>query len=152
MTDPIAFTSATPRLGLPMLFAGQTQKEFHVNQAHALMDMLVHPCVEGEASSPPAEPLDGECWLVGGGAQRDWSGHDGELAGFQAGTWVFAAPQPGMRAFDKATGGTVFFSDGWTRSEPVDAPGDESGIEPETRAVLVAIIQSLSAAGIIRRQ
>lgn len=152
MTEPIAFTSVSPRLGLPLLFAGQTQKEFYVNQAHALIDMLLHPSVKGESSTPPADPEDGECWLVAPDAQEAWAGHDGELASFQAGIWMFAAPRPGLRVFDQASGGTVFFSDSWKRIEPISIPGEESSIDEETRGLLIKITQSLSAAGILPAQ
>jgi len=67
MSDPTSFTLTTPRFGLPFLFSGQAQKEVSVNEAHALADMLLHPCIAGELAAPPASPSAGDCWLVGAG-------------------------------------------------------------------------------------
>lgn len=60
MSDPITYSTITPRLGLPMLFAGQSQKETTVNEALWQIDMLVGGAIEGELSSPPASPLAGQ--------------------------------------------------------------------------------------------
>ena len=101
MTDPISFTSTTPRYGLPLLFAGQSQKEFYVNEAHALADALLRAACEGESADPPATPAEGETWLVASAATGDWAGADGKIASRQSGNWLFAVPADGMRMFDQ---------------------------------------------------
>lgn len=150
MPDPVSFTSTSPRFGLPLLFAAQTQKEFFVNQAHALTDLLLHPAVEGEADTPPAEPEDGETWLVGNGASEQWSGHSGCLASFQAGSWVFARPRDGLRMLDKATGQDIRYHSEWIRAEAPSAPTGGSNVDLEARASIVALIEALVSAGVLR--
>jgi hypothetical protein len=56
MSDPISFTSSAPRFGIPFLFAGQAQ---YVNEAHALVDLLLHPAIESETDTPPSAPQEG---------------------------------------------------------------------------------------------
>ena len=60
MTDPVDFGSMTPRFELPLLFAAQAQKEFFVNEAHSLVDALLHPVVKGTTPTPPVrvEPVE----------------------------------------------------------------------------------------------
>jgi hypothetical protein len=84
MPDPISFTSTSPRHELPFLFAGQSQKELTVNEAHARIDALLHPAIEGIADDPPGSPDEGECWLVDAVPTGDWADHEGELACYQA--------------------------------------------------------------------
>jgi hypothetical protein len=60
MTDPVTFDSASPRFGLPLLFAGQSQKEVYVNEAHILVDALLH-CAGSWAQHHPAFGAD---WLA----------------------------------------------------------------------------------------
>ena len=40
MSDPIRLDGATARFDLPLLFAGQAQKEVFVNQALAVIELL----------------------------------------------------------------------------------------------------------------
>ena len=118
MSDPVTFTSVSPRYSIPYLLAGQSQKEAFVNEAHALVDALLHPAVEGTADAPPAEPEDGECWLVGDAPSGAWAGHPEQLAAYQAGTWIFATPRDGLSLLERATGQRIVYRGGWHRRHP----------------------------------
>lgn len=149
MTDPVTFASASPRYQLPFLFSGQAQKEFFVNQAHALIDMLIHPAIEGQSATPPATPVEGQCWLVGPSATGDWAGQSGKLACFQASTWVFAAPQNGMSLLDLSNGQVRRYVNGWQAAPAVAAPTGGSVIDAEARAAVAGLIAALVSAGIL---
>ena len=67
--------SATPRLVLPMLEAGQAQKEVLHNEALQLLDALVAPAVEGPPlATPPPAPVVGSCYIVAASPTGDWAG------------------------------------------------------------------------------
>lgn len=149
MFDPISFSNASPRYRLPFLFSGQAQKEFIVNEAHALLDALLHPAAEGEAAVPPASPADGECWLVGASATGDWAGHDGKIACWQPGGWVFVNPRDGMRVLDKASGQAVLYAGGWRRIALPAAPSGGAIVDAEARAAIGEIVSVLQQAGIL---
>jgi len=149
MTDPISFTSATPRFGLPLLFSGQSQKEFYVNEAHALADALLHATCEGEAADPPAAPAEGDAWLVGTGATGAWAGADGKMASYQAGNWLFAAPNDGMRLFDRSTGQMLLYHAGWQRPAAPAAPSGGTTVDAEARAAIGDLVSALIQAGIV---
>jgi len=149
MPDPISFTSATPRLALPLLFAGQAQKEFTVNEAHARIDALLHPAIEGEVNDPPGFPADGECWLAGGTPTGAWDGHAGELACYEAGTWLFVAPRDGMRLLDRSTGQVKLYRGGWNAPSAPAAPAGGSTVDAQARAAIAALLDVLAEAGIL---
>lgn len=147
MPDPISFTSASPRFALPLLFAGQAQKEFHLNEAHALIDALLHPAVEGEANAPPSSPEAGECWLVGSAPSGAWAGHAGELACWSTGTWIFAAPREGMRLLDRSTGQALLHRGGnWIAPAAPAVPSGGTTVDTEARAAISALIAALGEA------
>ena len=148
MTDPLSFTSASPRFALPFLFAGQAQKEFFVNEAHARADMLLHAAVAGETNDPPLDPAEGECWLVGDTPSGEWTGHAGALASRQAGAWLFAAPLAGMRIFDIATGQHLLFAESWRRAPAPPAPTGGATVDAEARDTLATLVEALKTAGI----
>jgi hypothetical protein len=150
MPDPISFTSASARYGLPLLFAGQAQKEFFVNQAHALTDALLHPAIEGEADDPPAAPQEGETWLIGTTPSGAWEGRAGWLACFQAGAWVFAEPRDGLRVLDRVTGQDIRYRSGWQRPITPEAPTGGATVDTEARAAITALVAALICAGILQ--
>ncbi len=149
MTDPIAFDSTSPRFGLPLLYAGQAQKELHVNEAHALTDALLHCAIESVASAPPANPANGLCWLVATAPTGAWSGKAGKLALWQNGNWLFITPRDGMRVLNRATGQEQRFAGTWripVRPAPISGG---TVIDNEARAAIAAILSCLESGGII---
>ena len=148
MSDPQTFPSATPRHDLPFLYVGQSQKEATVNAAHALLDMLLHPAIEGEVDVPPGDPTEGQCWLVGGEPGGIFVGHPGYLAGFLGGAWIFAAPVEGMRLYDRAARQLLFYSNGWGRVTAPDLPSGGATVDQEARGTIATLIQAFREAGI----
>ncbi len=149
MTNPLSFPSVTARHSLPMLFAGQSQKEATVNAAHAMVDLLLHPAVEGETAVPPVAPGDGECWLVSAPATAAFLGQEGAIAGYAGGTWTFAQPHDGMRAFDRSTGQFLLYRAGWRREDTPSEPTGGTTVDLEARTSIVAILHLLKRSGIL---
>jgi hypothetical protein len=74
-------TDSTARFALPLLHAGQAQKEITHNEALLALDILLHPEVEavGENQPPPA-PGAGQCWIVGDAPTGAWAGQADRIA------------------------------------------------------------------------
>ncbi len=98
-------TDQTARLGMPLISAGQAQKEITHNEALVIADMAIQPVVVDIAPAAiPASPVAGQCWIVGQGASGAWQGHDGNLACWTGAGWRFVVPFTGMTAWSLATG------------------------------------------------
>jgi hypothetical protein len=149
MTDTLTFASTTPRLGLPMLFTGQAQKEAYVNEAHSLIDAVTQCTIEGSASAPPAAPVNGTNWLVATGATGDWAGQDGKIACYQSGNWLFITPFDGLRMFNRSTHQFIHYSGTWTVPASVIAPSGGTTIDTQARTTLANLISALQTAGIL---
>ncbi len=93
----------TPRWMLPMLAAGQAQKELTHNEALSLLDLIVQPCVEAVGvNAPPASPLPGQAWIVGDRPDDIWTGRAGMMAGWTEGGWRFLVPRVGLSVWSRA--------------------------------------------------
>lgn len=162
--------SATARFALPLLNAGQAQKELFHNEALTLADALVQPCVEAAGvNAPPADPEPGQCWIAGAAPVDAWAGHAGALALWTTGGWRFAAPREGMSAWVAEDGqlarytgsvwhvgrltGAQLLVDGeqvvGAREPAIDEPDGGSVIDAEARASITAILTALRAHGLI---
>lgn len=148
MPEPL-FDSRTPRLDLPLLFAGQAQKETFVNEIAARLDALLFLAVEAELSAPPTTPLDGQSWLVGSSPTGDWAGRAGQIASRQSGNWLFAAPVAGMRLLKKSTGQEIRFVTQWHEPVKPAAPSGGTTVDTEARNAIGAILNVLVAAGVV---
>ena len=148
MSDPIAFEDTTPRLAMPLLFAGQAQKEFSVNEALSRADIAIQCAVEGEAATPPAAPEPGQAWLVDAAPTDAFAGHARAIAGWTSAGWRFLEPSIGFRVFDKAANGFRHFDGAWQIPAAPAAPIGGATIDAEARAALADILQKLVEAGI----
>ncbi|MFM7378277.1 MAG: DUF2793 domain-containing protein [Erythrobacter sp.] len=149
MSDPIAFASSTTALGLPLLFAGQAQKEFFVNEALCVLDALHARAVTASQPSPPASAAEGACYRVTATATGAWAGQEDRLAVLVAGAWHFVAPAEGMVVFDRAAARMVIFRSQWQPAAVVAAASGGTVIDVQARAVLTALIAALVTTGVL---
>lgn len=149
MTEPLSYSTATPRLGLPMLFAGQAQKETTVNEALVAIDILLSGSVEGVIAAPPITPDVGMAWIVGPAANGEFAGKTGQIAGWTEGGWRFIRPVDGMRMLDREAAAMRHYSDGWTLVSSPLPPVGGTVIDIEARACIAALISALEEIGVI---
>ena len=96
-----------------------------------------------------ASPAEGECWLAGTTPTGDWSGHAGEFACFEAGSWIFLAPRDGLRLLDRSTGQVKLYRGGWSVPTTPAAPSGGTTIDAEARTAIADLIAVLDEAGIL---
>lgn len=161
--------STTARFALPLIAPGQAQKEVYHNEALTVTDAVLHPCVEDlPLADPPIEPQNGESWLVAGSATGAWAGRDDSLATWTGGGWRFAAPTPGMPAWNRSAGNWLHWSGsawlaGWPvaallidgsqvvgpRQPDVPSPSGGTTIDAEARTAIDLLIVTLKTHGLI---
>lgn len=162
--------SITSRFALPLLAAGQAQKEVTHNEALLAIDRWLHPSVVTRTlSTPPASPVVGTMYIVGPAATGAWAGHSGELAAFDGGGWIFMLPRDGCLAWIADEAAVTIFDGGWISGGwPVTAlqiagrqvlgaplasiavPVGGAVVDAESRATLAALIVTLQVQGIVQ--
>lgn len=149
MTDPISFTSASPRFSLPFLFAAQAQREFYVNEALARLDALLHPVVQGIANDPPLSPQEGECWIVGPDPTGEWAGHPDAIATMQSGNWLLIEATTGLQVYNQSSTQCARYDSGWLSASTPANPTGGSVQDLEARTAISGLIAALVSAGIL---
>lgn len=163
-------TTMTGRHALPLLAAGQAQKELFHNEALAAIDALLHPAVEAVGIDvPPAAPAIGQSWIVGPGPSGDWAGRAHALACWTDGGWRFSGPTPGMRVTMRANDFVAAWDGAsWRQGEIKGAklvvgesqvvgarqpeiadPAGGTTVDSEARAAVAAVLGALRAHGLI---
>lgn len=158
------------RLALPLLAAGQAQKELAHNEALLLLDMVTQAVVESaDLTAPPASPAAGQCWIVAAAASGDWAGEEGAIAGWTGSGWRFVQPGAGWRAFVADRGHATrhdgvgwideeMRSDGYfvageqvigARQPTIANPAGGATVDSEARTTLMAILAALRMHGLI---
>ena len=149
MSDPVTFPSSTPGLGLPLLIAGQAQKEFFVNQALCVLDALYSRSVMASQSVPPETAEEGDCFRVTALAQAAWVGRENALAVRVGGSWHFIGAREGMQVFDRAAGHMLVFRGLWERAVAPENPTGGAVIDTEARAAIATLSLSLQGVGLL---
>jgi len=160
----------TARLGLPLLQAGQAQKEVLHNEAITVLEGLAIGLVEeGPRNDPPALPEFGALWIVGPAPTGSWSGQAGAFALWTEGGWRFVPPVEGLAVRVKGSGLTLERrTTGWTggevaatalsiggeqvvgaRAPAIADPSSGSMVDAEARATLGSILVALRTHGLI---
>jgi hypothetical protein len=158
------------RLALPLLAAGQAQKEMTVNEALTRLDIAVQASVvAGGLDQPPVAPKAGQCWIVGEAPGGDWSGRAGMLAGWTRDGWRFIAPGEGMAVWAEVDGtswrrvggvwkageirGSRMVLDGvqvvGAQQAAILAPNGGDIVDAEARDTIAAILAALHSHGLI---
>lgn len=162
--------SITPRLALPLLFAGQAQKELSHNEALIRLDLAVQAVVVAVGGDvPPVAPVAGACWIVGPAPVGDWAGQANALAGWTDAGWRFVAPSAGWRVHELSRGQDWRFLDtGWApaglsgtaltidgrqvvgaQRPAIAAPEGGSMRDEEARTTIAAMLAALRAHGLV---
>lgn len=161
---------ASARLNLPLLQAGQAQKEFVHNEALIAIETVVQAVAEtfGD-NAPPSEPMAGKCWIIGSAPTGDWAGRAAALAMWSDGGWRFTAAFEGMAVWvTSASLIAHYVGGGWSMGEerairlviggvqvvgaqqpPIANPTGGSLIDTEARAAITAINLALRSHGLI---
>lgn len=161
----------TTRFALPLLHAGQAQKEMFHNEAVVGIDVLLHPDVQAVGiDTPPATPEFGQAWIVGTEPSGDWAGHANEIACWTDGGWRFAVPRIGMTVWAESLAQPVRYraGTGWqigviaarwvevdgvqvigARGEAVATPAGGAIVDEQARTAIAGILDALRAHGLI---
>lgn len=160
----------TSRFALPLLSAGQADKELTHNEALARIDLLLHPVVQAIGLTvPPASPGIGQCWVVGAAPTGSWAGHAGQLAGWTEGGWRFVSPRDPMVVWDVSQAIPIGYAGGlWQESDVRGArltvggqqvvgprkgaiadPQGGGVVDDGARSAIVAILAALRGHGLI---
>ncbi len=158
----------TPRLALPLLAAGQSQKDVTHNEAVLALDRLVALVVESRtAAEPPADPAVGSAFIVPAAGVAAWGQPAGTLMHWQSSGWLAEAPRDGQTALVADEGVLLVHRGSWQDALPVAAlsiggrivlgmppavialPSGGSTVDVQARAAIADLLIALQQQGVL---
>jgi Protein of unknown function (DUF2793) len=158
----------TPRLALPLIAAGQSQKDVTHNEAVLALDRLVALVVVSRSLSvPPLTPATGACYIVPASASAAWGHPAGQVLHWQGSAWLPEAPRDGQVALVADEAIMLVHLGVWQATWPVAGlkiagravlaenpanvlpPSGGTTIDSEARATLAALVLALQQQGIL---
>ena len=158
----------TPRLALPLIAAGQAQKDITHNDAILALDRLVALVVASRTlSAPPLAPPIGQCHIVPPAGVAAWGHPAGTLVHWQGAGWLAVPPRDGQIALVADEEVMLVFQGDWQSLWPagglaiagravlsaapvaVVAPSGGSTVDAQSRTAIAAVIAALRQQGIL---
>ncbi len=160
---------ASPRLALPLLAAGQAQKDVTHNDAVLAIDRLLALAVASRSvTTPPASPAPGTCHIVPAAGAAAWGQPAGTLMHWVGDTgWQSVAPRDGQTALVVDEDVMLVHRGGWQASWPVAGltiggrtvlaanpvaiapPTGGTVVDAEARSAIAALITALRQMGVL---
>ncbi|MEO1731805.1 MAG: DUF2793 domain-containing protein [Pseudomonadota bacterium] len=148
MAEALNFPSTTPNTGAPLLFSGQAQREFILNQTLSTIDALLMGTVEASLAAAPENATDGQCFRISANSTGEWQNKEGQLAVRIGGGWHYVEPTEGLEVYDKAAGQKLLYKSGWLAAAAPTLPAGGGVIDTEMRTVFGELIQALRNIGV----
>ncbi|NRA85863.1 MAG: DUF2793 domain-containing protein [Rhizobiales bacterium] len=107
-------------LDLPFLASAQNQKHITMNECLNRLDILVQFSVKTkDIADRPANPLEGDRFIVAASGAGDWLGQDGKLSVYLDGVWTNISPRNGWLCWVEDVQQIVVFMNGsWQEYSP----------------------------------
>lgn len=119
-----------------------------VNDDLVLLDTLLHGVILSMTfSSPPADSVEGDRYIIAANPTGEWAGHDGQLTVLVEGAWLFYEPKYGWRFRLVSTNQFVWFNgtnweDETTGEDPVN-PGPDPTVKPTAYDVSITVSDAM---------
>src|SRR5690606_20719573 len=109
----------TPNLMLPEVPRAIRNASPAINAGMLTIDAILQPAVISRAvSSQPTDPVQGDRYIIPGGASGVWNAHPGHIAYYGPNGWQYLVPRPGWLVWSIADGSFYVYTNGewqeWT--------------------------------------
>lgn len=92
-------TPVSPIYGIQLLESAQSQPEVPLNTETRILEAMCSLSVKSRILTVPPAVVDGDCYIIPGGASGAWLGQDERVAIGANGGWLIVTAKPGQQAY-----------------------------------------------------